>query len=648
MFYTGKSTACHTCRVRRLKCDETRPHCLKCQRAGRDCLGYRDESGFIIRDMTSDTIKRFNKRRAGSIESRPGVGEPSAADITVAIRPAAEPHDVIMQGNHPVLPDSLPHSLDSVFIEDEDPLEEEKSCGLRLGRPSSRSLRFKSNRAQFTIGGFLSLPLEDQAFCYFANRYAFVPTQFLDPGYLPVLKHVSHRKDAGRCLSYSLSAVSLAAFATRQNARKSIVRARSAYATALKYTNEAIRKPHSCEDDELLASVILLALFEVFSSEDLTGWCSHIYGAAAMLGARKTVRSRSKFGEALFRVVNNESLKLSMMGKSTPHKGTESWLEWLNDPVYLTYITPDADTFDTEDDWSTVPTADTEGATWQEMANLKASDAVDSVKSGRIGTLAVPQLANIPGADTAGAEPSDIVRVLQHSKSIANAHERYQQPGQATSLAGPREGSSSLSGNEGPHYPNDDIFNKLDNSYESLATASLHICGCVARLVNFNVMARCAAAVGLGATDDYNDAVQKGRKEIHDIIRLLPYFYGLMEQSTAAEKIGSPSSTSSGYTSSSSEGSTESSDSWGDLDADDRIKVKPRKPFANTTKSYIGFMILWPIATTTSTDLIDAEQAEYIDKMQKYIAESCGIKIAEGVRKFVSEQRRLSGAPFFK
>ncbi|KAF2479565.1 hypothetical protein BDY17DRAFT_41517 [Neohortaea acidophila] len=34
--------ACHTCRARRVKCDETRPHCLKCALAGRQCLGYRE------------------------------------------------------------------------------------------------------------------------------------------------------------------------------------------------------------------------------------------------------------------------------------------------------------------------------------------------------------------------------------------------------------------------------------------------------------------------------------------------------------------------------------------------------------------------------------------------------------------------------
>ena len=32
--------SCHNCRRQRLRCDRTEPHCNKCLRAGRDCLGY--------------------------------------------------------------------------------------------------------------------------------------------------------------------------------------------------------------------------------------------------------------------------------------------------------------------------------------------------------------------------------------------------------------------------------------------------------------------------------------------------------------------------------------------------------------------------------------------------------------------------------
>lgn len=55
MVNTGKpSGACGVCRERRIKCDETKPACLKCIRSGRPCTGY--SHGFKLRDQTQRTI----------------------------------------------------------------------------------------------------------------------------------------------------------------------------------------------------------------------------------------------------------------------------------------------------------------------------------------------------------------------------------------------------------------------------------------------------------------------------------------------------------------------------------------------------------------------------------------------------------------
>jgi hypothetical protein len=212
-----------------VQCDEVRPHCLKCIRAGRECQGYRDDSPFIIRDMTSATIEKFKGEKRSSVSSESSEGSPGE-------KPSGF-------GSFPVASDRLAYP--------------------KPPPKSRRNLRPRKLASSLLYEGTVSLPVEDQAFCYFANRYAFAPTQFLDPGYLPVLKLVSHRKHMGQCLSCSLSAVSLAAFSTRPNSRKMLTRACAVYSTALRLTNEKIQRPRSCEDDELVASVILLALFEV-------------------------------------------------------------------------------------------------------------------------------------------------------------------------------------------------------------------------------------------------------------------------------------------------------------------------------------------------------------------------------------------------
>ncbi|KAI1477455.1 hypothetical protein K445DRAFT_322768 [Daldinia sp. EC12] len=45
----GKSQACNTCRLKRLKCDMTRPFCLKCIKSKRQCTGYGRDLIFVNR-----------------------------------------------------------------------------------------------------------------------------------------------------------------------------------------------------------------------------------------------------------------------------------------------------------------------------------------------------------------------------------------------------------------------------------------------------------------------------------------------------------------------------------------------------------------------------------------------------------------------
>ncbi|KAI0194366.1 hypothetical protein EV127DRAFT_216888 [Xylaria flabelliformis] len=44
----GKYKGCNTCRLRRVKCDNTRPFCKKCIDYGRECGGYERETVFIV------------------------------------------------------------------------------------------------------------------------------------------------------------------------------------------------------------------------------------------------------------------------------------------------------------------------------------------------------------------------------------------------------------------------------------------------------------------------------------------------------------------------------------------------------------------------------------------------------------------------
>ncbi|KAJ8119094.1 hypothetical protein OPT61_g60 [Boeremia exigua] len=51
--YKRTKTGCKTCRIRRVKCDEERPSCLKCTSTGRSCDGYTQHQGDSERQISS-------------------------------------------------------------------------------------------------------------------------------------------------------------------------------------------------------------------------------------------------------------------------------------------------------------------------------------------------------------------------------------------------------------------------------------------------------------------------------------------------------------------------------------------------------------------------------------------------------------------
>ncbi|PIG88962.1 hypothetical protein AARAC_008440, partial [Aspergillus arachidicola] len=56
MVYPGHpSRGCYTCRSRKVKCDETKPICLRCTKAKRRCEGYRDSNVNHMREKQGAT-----------------------------------------------------------------------------------------------------------------------------------------------------------------------------------------------------------------------------------------------------------------------------------------------------------------------------------------------------------------------------------------------------------------------------------------------------------------------------------------------------------------------------------------------------------------------------------------------------------------
>ncbi|KAJ9608720.1 hypothetical protein H2200_006491 [Cladophialophora chaetospira] len=59
----GRSKACFLCRQRHLKCDETKPQCIRCKTSGLDCTGFPEVSPFIDEDPATRLQRRLQSKK---------------------------------------------------------------------------------------------------------------------------------------------------------------------------------------------------------------------------------------------------------------------------------------------------------------------------------------------------------------------------------------------------------------------------------------------------------------------------------------------------------------------------------------------------------------------------------------------------------
>lgn len=85
---TKTFTGCWTCRARRVKCDEHKPHCLRCRRGGHECQGYNVRLGWDVRVNANcqERVPRRQIRLAGEgPERRNGDDDALSADALEGI-----------------------------------------------------------------------------------------------------------------------------------------------------------------------------------------------------------------------------------------------------------------------------------------------------------------------------------------------------------------------------------------------------------------------------------------------------------------------------------------------------------------------------------------------------------------------------------
>lgn len=269
MVNTGKpSGACINCRERRIKCDEAKPGCVKCLKSGRTCAGY--SQGFKLRDQTQKTIikakfgkgskvKRLaalkeHKANTTSPQSEPSSGSSPALDAqdTQPRRSSVPAQNGVARGGHGA-PGGHRRNLS-------DPTAKAR-----------RGLTWPLTASNGDLSGVMGLdlqsihtPLVDRARCYFLASYVVYCPNKSDTGMLTFIPSLlASAEGSSRYFQDMFSAVSIAAFSMRPNCREAAGATHLYYGAGVRGLREALQVKDSAKSDTVLATTILLGVYEV-------------------------------------------------------------------------------------------------------------------------------------------------------------------------------------------------------------------------------------------------------------------------------------------------------------------------------------------------------------------------------------------------
>ncbi|KAL2068930.1 hypothetical protein VTL71DRAFT_15268 [Oculimacula yallundae] len=312
MVNTGKpSRGCYMCRARRIKCDEGKPGCMRCQKSKRICPGYRDPIELKLRDDSKSAKKKLNRR---SNEHQ---------DMSV-----------MNNNNGDALPETSPtFSSSSTTIS-----HSRHSSNSSVASSYSYANEYAHTHHSFTAR-HLTTPLSQQASCYFLANFVLVPEVGSARGHLDFVLPLLKQSQPPQSLVLAFTAVTLAALGTRPNSKALLPTADLWYLKALKETKSALQDPKIASTDSTLAAVMLMAAFEQLTPSRMKvgGWSSHIDGAVAVMKSRTLEQWRTPVGKRLFIAVRAHMAVHSIAQSKAINTGVD-WLGVVaDDPIIQTF-----------------------------------------------------------------------------------------------------------------------------------------------------------------------------------------------------------------------------------------------------------------------------------------------------------------------
>ncbi|KAK1959659.1 hypothetical protein LY78DRAFT_685754 [Colletotrichum sublineola] len=296
MVYTGKpSSGCKLCRIRKVKCDEAKPFCMRCTRSKRHCPGY----GPVTRDQSKTSSERLKRLSQ------------TAAYTTHSTGPSVSPKE-----------GSFGDGFNNLLLL----ATSSQTTSLGAQRRNSSTFRIGDQEGDLVecfknVPGGLMNPLDEQASCLFLSQFCNVAMTSTARGYYSFLPRYFGRGNISECLSLAFKATSMASLAMRQSKGMrgpALLRAQEHHVNALKAVGKAIADQKEVEKDQTLGAVLMLAFYEALMSKDsMKEYMNHIKGAAKLIRMRGQKCLETEEGREMFALTRNQWIMIQNVFKET-------------------------------------------------------------------------------------------------------------------------------------------------------------------------------------------------------------------------------------------------------------------------------------------------------------------------------------------
>lgn len=260
MVNTGHpSRACKICRVRRIKCDELKPACMKCQKSGWICPGHKSAFDLKLRDETQSVIRKAKiaHRRTSLKESE---SSPRSRYDAKKYRSMASKTTAISISMPSVYSPCAELELE-VF-----PGISKKWSNLPFSVIQPGWSLDANNNADVNNESLarLTIPLDQQAKCFFLPNFVVSPPEGLGRGVLTFLLSLLETPVAhSTVMAKAFSTISMVALSRRSNSRTLLNQAQEYYCDAITQLDADLRDSIKAKEDTTWAAAILLSFYEV-------------------------------------------------------------------------------------------------------------------------------------------------------------------------------------------------------------------------------------------------------------------------------------------------------------------------------------------------------------------------------------------------